>query len=567
MTEAQPHMQPPSWEYFLKAAQSFARSEKRFKAAGLLLSLVVLMLGINGLNVINSYVGRDFMSAIEARDHPAFVRYAWMFASVFGISTVVAVLFRFVEERLALLWREWQTTRLLEHYLENRVYMRLHKSCTVKNPDQNIAEDVKAFTTTTLSFLVMMLNGVFTAIAFSTVLISISPLLFGVAVVYAIVGSLLTVLLGQPLIGLNYRQLDREAEFRGELVHVKENSEHIALLRREGRIRAELLARLKSLVLNWRRVIAVNRNLGFFTTGYNYMIQLIPALFVAPLFFSREVEFGVITQSAMAFAQLLGALSLIVTQFQSISNYTAVFSRLGTLVEEMHRVALANDTLIEVCMECNFLGYQQLTLRAPTDGTVLVRELSVRIAYGKNLLIDGHYEPAKIALFRATAGMWEAGEGKVIRPDVNDIAFITERPYLHRGTLREVLVHTGNELKIGDAAILDALKLMDLEDMVERAGGLDEPQDWTEMLSLGAQQLLVVARLLISGERFAVLDRIATALNPDEMQRVIAALRSRGQSVLTFGNSTDNFGDYDAVLDLCEDGSQLWRKGGPESLV
>ena len=137
-------------------------------------------------------------------------------------------------------------------------------------------------------------------------------------------------LLGKPLIRINYNQLDMEANFRADLIHVRENAESIALLHREGRFKVRLKSRLEALADNFRRLIRVNRNLGFFTNGYNYFIQLIPALIIAPLFISGRVEFGVITQSTMAFATLLGAFSLIVTQFQSISAFTAVTATLAT---------------------------------------------------------------------------------------------------------------------------------------------------------------------------------------------------------------------------------------------
>lgn len=530
----------------------------RWKAWLLFAALILLMGLINGLNVINSYVGRDFMSAIAVRDTTGFMHFAWLYGGVFIASALTAVIFRFIEERLALLWRDWQTQRLLEHYLAHRVYLQLNHSEQVANPDQNIAEDVKAFTSTTLSFVVMLMNATFTAVAFAGVLFSISLHLFCWAVGYAVVGTVLTVLLGRPLVGLSYRQFDREAEFRSELVHLKENADAIAILGREGRIHAQLMTRLGNLVKNWRGVIAVNRNVGFFTTTYNYLIQLIPALIVAPLFFAGKVEFGVITQSVMAFAQLLGAFSLIVTQFQSISTYTAVLARLGTLVEGMQKAAQQNGSLIEVCDGCDGLGYEGLTLRSKDGTTELLQDLSVVFPQGKNVLIESRCEPAKIALFRATAGLWEQGSGKVIRPCPDGIAFITERPYLHDGTLREALVHVRHERQVSDDEIVGALRLVGLDSLIERAGGLDKPQAWSAMLSLGMQQLLVVARVLISKEKFVVMDRMNTALNADEMKLALAAIRHQGVTYVAFGNSTDDRMDYDAVLDIGEDGSWRW---------
>src|SRR5262249_36713849 len=155
---------------------------------------------------------------------------------------------------------------------------RLKESAELDNPDQRIADDARAFTTTTLSFALISLNSILAAVSFSGVLWTISPLLFGVALGYAALGTLMTVLLGRPLVGVNYRQSDREADFRSALIHVRENAESVALLHSEGRLRDRLLSRVDGLVGNFRRITAVNRNLAFFTTGYNYLIQIIPTL-------------------------------------------------------------------------------------------------------------------------------------------------------------------------------------------------------------------------------------------------------------------------------------------------
>ncbi len=283
---------------------------------------------------------------------------------------MVAVLYRFAEERLGLLWRSWLTRKVTEHYLDGRTYLRLKESAEIDNPDQRIAEDIRAFTTTTLSFSLIILNSTLAAISFSGVLWTISPLLFVVAVGYAALGTLTTVLLGRPLVGLNYRQSDREADFRSALIHVGENAESIALLRREDRLRARLMRRIDELVENSRRITSVNRNLGFFTTGYNYLIQIIPALIVAPRFIRGEVEFGVITQSTMAFTQLLGAFSLFINQVGSITSFAAVVARLSELggaVETMD----ADGPGIETVEDNGRVAYERLTLRSPRDDAPL----------------------------------------------------------------------------------------------------------------------------------------------------------------------------------------------------
>jgi putative ATP-binding cassette transporter len=318
---------------FVRAVRIFAQSEAGWKAKLIFVALVLLLCASNALNVINSYVGRNFMTAIANRDMSGFIRQAFVYVGVFAALTLVAVIARFGEERLGLLWRDTMTRGILRRYFADGTYQRLNASGTIANPDQRISEDVRAFTVTTLSFALMALNSVFTIVAFSGVLWTISPLLFGVAVLYAAIGSLFTFVFGRPLIKLNYDQLDKEASFRSQLIDVRNNAEAIMAARDEGSQMTQLLSRLDDLVANFRTITSINRNVGFFTTGYNWMIQIIPALIIAPAFIERKIEFGVITQSAVAFTTLVAAFSLIVTQFQSLSSYAAVVARLSALVE------------------------------------------------------------------------------------------------------------------------------------------------------------------------------------------------------------------------------------------
>ena len=330
-------------------------------------------------------------------------------------------------------------------YLDRRTYLRIKESAEVDNPDQRIAEDIRAFTVTTLSFTLIFLNAILAVVSFSGVLWTISPLLFGVAVGYAALGTHATVLLGRPLVGLNYAQSGREADFRAALIHVRENAESVALFRREGRLRERLLKRIDGLVQNFRRITSVNRNLGFFTTGYNYLIQIIPALLVAPQFIRGEVEFGVITQSAMAFTQLLGAFSLIVNQFGSISSFGAVIARLGGFAEAIddngRRSAEDRDaSKIETVSHTS--GSRFAPLR---DDGALLTDLSVSIPRGMRVLVTGPNEAARVALFRATAGIWARGEGRIVRPPLDAIFFLPQQPYLTPGTLRQLLVGSGRK--------------------------------------------------------------------------------------------------------------------------
>lgn len=299
--------------------------------------IVALLLALNALNVVNSYVGRNFITAIAMRERGQYFRFALLYVAVFAASAVAGVSQQFVQDRLALSWRDWLTRHLLDRYLSGRMFERIRAKKDIDNPDQRIAEDVRTFTSTLLSFVVMLANAALTTVAFASVLWSITPLLLLIAVLYAVLGSMFTILLGHRLVPLDNLQLKKEADLRLALINVREHGEPRGE-REQRHERGRIRARLRRVVHNRRAIIGVTRNVGFFASGYNYLVQIVPILIVAPFYLSGRIELGVVTQSAMAFAQLLGALSLVVAQFQSISTLAAVIRRLASLWEEMEDV-------------------------------------------------------------------------------------------------------------------------------------------------------------------------------------------------------------------------------------
>jgi len=341
---------------------------------------------------------------------------------------------------------------------------------------------------------------------------------------------------------------------RADLTHVRENAESVAMLRREARLTARALRHFNDLATNLKRIIAVNRNVNAFTAGYNYLIQLIPPLFVAPLFIRGDVEFGVITQAAMAFAALNGAFSLVVTQFPSLSSLGAAMTRLDSLVRGIDQARSARTSAIEFVDDDERVAYEELTLRSPTDARVVVNNLSISVPRGTRVLVRGPNTTGKIALFRATAGIWEAGAGRIVRPAQFGIKYVPERPYMPPGTLRELLLRTGRESEVSDERILRVLDLLGLDPVLKRAGGLDVERDWDNILALGEQQLLAFARVFLAEPRFVFLDRVRTALTPQQVEYVMRLLQERRITYITIGGIDDQLRDYDAVLDIATDG-------------
>ena len=555
------------WALFSTLIRHFRASRYGTRALLFFIALMLLLVATNVLNIVNSYVGRDFMSALADHHQQRFIEESIRYLMVFGALTITAVIYRFCEESLGLLWREYMTTEYLHLYMKHPTYYRMNdeliRKSGVEHPDQRIAEDVKTFAITTLSFILMITNGIFTVVAFSGVLWMISPWLFGAALGYAILGSFTTVKLGGKLVNLNYAQLDKEAAFRSELIHVREHAESVALLHDEAIIRPRLLDYFKDLAGNYKKIIAVNRNLAFFTTGYFHLIQVIPIFLVAPLLMEGRVEFGVVTQSAMAFGMLVGAFSLIVTQFQNLSNFSAVIQRLITLWYVIELAQTTTVTGFDVIEDDDHIGYEHLTLISESDKRMLVKDLSLSIPHGLTVLVSSHDDAAKDALFKATAGIYDAGSGVVHRPVLDDILFLPERPYLPPGPLRRVLSFRHSGKGPSDDEILSIFKTLNIAEALDRAGGMDKVHEWDTFLTAHEQRFISLARIILAKPKFAVINHLLKDLPAEELRPILELFKARDITVMMFGlegsQTQDDHGqDYGAVLELLEGGAWRW---------
>lgn len=508
------HIGRRTWLRIAQVVRMFFTSEVRWRARLLFGGLVALLLGVNGLNVLSSYIGRDVMTALADRRAGDFWPAAGRYLGVFALLTAAVSVQRFCEERLGLLWRTWLTRRLLNLYLRDRAYLRIRDLPGVDNADERIAEDVKAFTANALSFTILGMNGLMTTVAFAGVAWAISPALLGACVLYAAAGSAGAALLGRRLPGLNSHQLDREAEFRSSLIHVRENAPMIALTRAEAPLRDRLIARFAGLAENLRGIIRLNLNLNLFTNGFNYLIPVVPVLVVGPLYLDGRVEFGVVTQSAVVFAQLVGAFALLVTQYQAYSSFAAVVARLEALAGAVTAPPDPKGVGVEVAAAPDRVAFGGLTLRSSDGRAVLVDDLTAAVGPGERVVVTGPVGDARVALFLATAGMWPDGHGRVERPAGSATQFVTETPYLAPGTLRDQFRSADPGGAADDVRVRSALAAVGLADLPDRAGGLDAAGDWAGHLPLEDRQRLALARVLFARPRFAVLDRVGTALGP-----------------------------------------------------
>jgi putative ATP-binding cassette transporter len=544
-----------TWSRFIAIGLPFFRSAVRRQAIGLLALLLVLLLSITGLNILNSYVGRDFMTALAQREAGRFAVLALWYVGGFAVITVVAVYYRFTEERLGLFWRQWLTQHLLQRYLSHHAYYWLTARADIDNPDQRLTEDIRTFTTTTLSFVLILLNSIITLVAFSGVLWAITPWLVVAAVVYALFGSLMTLVLGYRLVGFNILQLQKEADLRYDLMRVRESTEPIAFLRGEAKEIARLSGRLSAAVENLKRIIAISRNLGFFTTGYSYLTQIIPVLIVAPLYIQEGIEFGVVTQAATAFAFVLGAFSLMVTEFQRLSSFAAVITRLGVLEKAIATTSASTEPMIEIVEADDRVAYDHLTLCTPQDGRVLIRDLCVEVPLGQRLIILGPNRTGKSVLVRATAGLWTTGHGRIVRPCLHDVLFLPQQPFNTPGSLRRQLVYACPDNGVTDDAILAVLRAVQFEPVVQRVGGLEAEGDWAKVLSTSEQQVLAFAQLLLAKPRFAFLDEAVSALDPEQRRKLYGFLSQTSITYISISNDPMLLQFHERVLELGPDGA------------
>ena len=539
---------------YLKTIRLFFSSEAKGSAIGWFGLLLCLLLTVNALNVVNSYVGRDFITAVSGRRMSDFLKFGVMYAGVFVASSIVAAFYRFSEERLRLLWRAWLTGTLIDRYLSNNTFYRLQANDEVDNPDERITEDVKSYTQTTLAFFLLSLNALITSVAFLGVLWSITPGLVLAAVAYASIGSATTVFLGRPLVRLANLQLQKEANLRYHLIQTRDTAETIATMGAAGAMRDCLHERLRDVVANNTAIIAVTRNLGFFTNSYNYLTQLIPLLLVAPMYMRGEVEFGVVTQSAMAFAQVLGGFSLIISQFETISSFAAVTSRLNTIADAIDQADAPVAGNIDVVVDETRIAYDKLTLSKPGEQHAFLRELTLEVPLGTNLLITGPDSNAKTALFMATARVWRIGEGRISRPAGDGVCFVPRAPLAVRCGLRSHLIVPYPGQKFSDDQLIDTLRKVGLEQLIGRVGGLDPEQDWPT-LSAHENRLLAIARILLAAPKFAFLDRMDGDLSPEQINHVYALLTSSGISYLSVADQDSLHKYHDKVLSVSSDGS------------
>jgi vitamin B12/bleomycin/antimicrobial peptide transport system ATP-binding/permease protein len=555
---------------FLREAWDLAwpywKSDEKWSAIGLLVSIIVLNLTDVGLSVRFNYWYNAFYNALQQYNWPEFWRQFGIFGLIAAASIVVGVYSSYLNGILHIRWRRWLTDRFLRTWLDNQAYYRMQLiQRPTDNPDQRIQEDLDSFTTATLDLSLGLLNAVVTLLSFLSILWILSgplrlPLGGGhalvipgymvfAALIYAVGGTLLTHWIGNPLVRLTFDQQRFEADFRFSMVRLRENAENVAFYGGEDREFDMFRSRFARVVANWWGIILRRKKLNWFTTGYTQLAIVFPFLVAAPRYFNRVIQLGGLMQIASAFGRVQDSLSFIINSYVAIAQYRAVVQRLAGFRARMDEIAAAQAGAQLIAIERGGDGVEveALDLDLP-DGQPLHRDLALAASPGKPLLITGPSGIGKSTLLRALSGLWPFGRGRIRLADARAL-FLPQRPYLPLGTLADALVYPHAAAEAPRAQLAEALRAVGLPRLVDR---LDEEANWAQRLSIGEQQRLAFARVLLAQPEIVFLDEATSALDEAAETALYRLLRDAPwrPTIVSVGHHGSLRRYHDAVLDL-----------------
>ncbi len=561
-----PPLSIEAWKQFVRLARPYWLGEEKGKAWLLLLLLIVLMLVDTKLAVMLNTQAGEMTSALAGKSADRFWTSVRATLTILAFAVPSYAFYYYMRDLFANQWRRWLTGRFLDGYLKDRKYYQLGSGQEIDNPDQRISEDINTFTGRSIHFLLIFLGSIMQLVAFSAVLWSISHLLVGVLAVYALTGTVVALyVFGNPLIQLNFWQLRREADFRFSLIRLRENAESIAFYRGEAQERAHIDTTFDKVIHNFARLIKKQRTLNLFQRTFSQLTLVLPAVILADRVLSGELEVGRAIQAAGAFTAVLGAVGVIVDNFESLSRFVAGISRLHALAGLVlpNTQATGDDMHPRIQMRPGrHFALEALTLHPPQSDRVLIKELNLQVRPGDALLITGDSGCGKSSLLRAMAGLWHTGGGAIHHPPFEDVFFLPQQPYLQSGTLRSQLIYPSVESQLSDDQLLEILKEVHLPLLAERVGGLDAVHDWEKLLSVGEQQRLAFGRVLVHRPQIVILDEATSALDSGNEASLYGRLRASGATLISIAHRAGVLRHHTHVLHLVGDGAWEMHEAG-----
>jgi putative ATP-binding cassette transporter len=526
-----------------RLARPYFFSEDRRAGRSLLAAVITIELSIVAINVMLNQWNNRFYNALQERNWDNFVWELMFFCGLAATYIVLAVYQLYLNQWLQIRWRRWMTREYLDHWLKNANHYRMQLlGDAADNPDQRIAEDINLFIDRTLSVSVGLLSAIVTLCSFVVILWMLSaaaPLhLFGTsfsipgylvwaALLYAVVGTALTHLVGWPLVTLNFRQQRYEADFRFNLVRVRENSEQIALLAGETAEEERLLDRFGYVVGNFLSIMQRTKKLTFLTSGYAQISIVFPFIVISPAYFGGAVQLGGLMQTASAFTSVQGALSFFVNAYRQLAEWRAVIARLdgfNIAVERARATSTATPAIAVSAREGkDRLEIDDLLVRLP-QGTALLAASDLAISTGERVLLTGPSGAGKSTLFRAIAGTWPFGAGTIRVPKGAKLMTLPQRPYFPIGTLAAAVTYPDEPGTFDAETLREVITAVGLPALADRLG---EEAHWNRMLSLGEQQRLGIARAILQAPDYLFLDEATASLDEAAESAVYRLLNAR----------------------------------------
>ena len=511
-----------------RISSPYFRSEDRWTGRLLLAAVIAIELSIVGITVLLNTWNAQFYNALQDRNWNAFVYQLGYFCVLAAAFILLAVYQLYLNQWLQIRWRRWLTRTYLDHWMAGANHYRMQLlGDSADNPDQRIAEDIASFIQLTLSIGLQLLNSAVTLFSFMIILWGLSaeaPLhLFGMsftipgyllwaALIYAVLGTAITHLIGRPLIALNFQQQRYEADFRFNLVRVRENSEQIALLDGENAERDRLLFRFGNVVSNWMAIMSRQKKLTFFTAGYSQAAVVFPFIMVSPAYFAGAVQLGGLMQTANAFGRVQDSLSVFVSLYRSLADFRATIARLegfDRAVAAARAVATTQPAIAVTPTDAAAVTFKDLAVRLP-NGVPLVNANDLSIGLGEQVLVTGPSGAGKSTLFRALAGVWPFGEGIITVPKNAKVMILPQRPYFPIAPLAASVAYPAEPGQFDAGHMAELIAAVGLPALAER---IEEEAHWNRMLSLGEQQRLGVARALLHAPDYLFLDEATASLD------------------------------------------------------
>ena len=524
--------------------------------------IVIMLLAVNGINAGIGFIARDLTNALVEKQQDGFYRILGIYACCFVVAVPIRVSQIFFTFKLGLIWREWLSKSLVKDYMTNKAYYQINPNdedqTDVDNPDQRITEDTRAFTYQSLNLTVGVFDALLTFSLNILILLTISKTLTFSLFGYAAFATSILLFAGKNLVKLDYDQLRYEADFRYGLVHIRDNAESIAFYSGENPERNETERRLGEVVRNFNLVIIWRVIIDVMRRSVSYAGNFFPYLIMAIPYFRGEIDYGRFIQASFAFNMVEGSLFFIVNQIEELAKFTAGIGRLEGFQSKVESISQEKpiENINNISYDSSIL-IQDANLSAPGSSKLIIKNLSLSITENESLLVVGPSGCGKTSLLRMISGLWEPENGLIKKPKTGDLLFIPQKPYMILGSLREQLCYPTQVDKFSDDHLISVLNEVNLKSLSDRYPNLDIKQDWPRILSLGEQQRLAFARLLLNSPQFAVLDEATSALDIDTEKHLYNLLKKRELSIISVGHRPTLKDFHQNVLELNGKGS--WK--------